>query len=820
MDANGLKFCMLARAGDWAPAGDSVQYDSASHTLRLARHRAMPDWPPDTASAEKALATVPQSIDRYGTRAFWSAGDGALLATGAAPGFERIYPAPGDPPVAGTVTDVALGYDDLLYLAAGGGITIIDPRERFRPARISAPVGFAAWRLAAHPAGGVWALDKDNHKLAQLVGSPSTIRPHPPYSVDTVRPCEENPDPPRIVVLAGAQWPGDERAVAIASSAGGRLGILLWKTGEVARLRLLTAANALGDAILLGGMRTPFSFAWNSETQVAVLLANLKEAPVYSPDDPGSPVPPDGDFYPLKNHDGGPFLHSLTAPLQYPAVEGSRGLYRLSLPSFAPSGSAENAVVCDGGSPGAVWHRLYLEAEIPDHCGVVVQLGAVDHPTDAPKQWFPHQFGGVFAPDGSTPRGAWVPRASEVPWAPPLLACDSEKNRAGLFTALIQRAGKRVRGLRGRYLKIRVELRGTGIQTPEIAALRAYASRFSYAAHYLPELYREDTFGDDAEQNAPATPADFLERMLDNFEGVLTPIEDRIADSYLLTRAGTTPPESLEWLGNWIGIAFDSAYSDDQRRTMIQSAPELFRRRGTAKGLALALDIATNGAVRRGQFVILENWRLRRTFATILGADLSDEDDPLTAGISRSGNSFVGDTLFLGDPHRKEFLALFGAALPKTRLEALAVQSFFDQLANRVTILVHQEITPQNLGLVRRVAALETPAHVAVTVEAASNEFRAGVASLLGVDTYLTPKPVPGTARVDVSYIGRGDLIGRAPALDPRLGGERQEAESPPVAQLTAPDTAEFGGSFTISGAGSNASEGHKIVNYTWTLLD
>ena len=191
----------------------------------------------------------------------------------------------------------------------------------------------------------------------------------------------------------------------------------------------------------------------------------------------------------------------------------------------------------------------------------------------------------------------------------------------------------------------------------------------------------------------------------------------------------------------------------------------------------------------------------------------------LVSGIARSGNSFVGDTLFLGDEHRKEFLALFGATLPKTRSEANAVAAFFDQLAYRVTILVHQEITPQDLGLVRRVAALETPAHVQVRVEAASNQFRAGVASLVGVDSYLVPKPAPRTARVDVSYIGRGDLIERAPALDPRLGGEDRPA-APPVAELSAPLFSEFGSKFTISGADSTPSEGHKIVQYIWTMLD
>lgn len=814
MDANGLQFCMLADEGHWSPAGDAVQYDRGSRALRLARHRDLPDWPADIPAAEAALLTVPQVIDRFDTRAFWSSGDGAVLATGAVPGNEPIFTLTGGAPV----TDLALGYDDLLYVVVGGSITIVDPRERFEPVQVPPLAGFSAWRVAANPAGGVWALDKDNLKLAVLLGSPSTIRPHPPYSPNTVRPCDENPDPPRLAALSKASWPAGERPVAIASSSDGRLGILFWKTGDLARIRLLGAGDTLGPPLLLAGARTPFSFAWNSSSQIAILVPNVKEAPVYSVDDAGSPIPPDGDFYPLKNHDGGPFLHTVSRP-QYPSANGPRVLFRLSLPAYARTGSAANALVCDSGKPGAVWHRLYLEAEIPDHCGITVWLGAASNVADQPTEWFPHQFGSVFAPDASTPRAAWVRTPSEIPWQPALLKCPAEKNRSGLFTVLIQRSGRRVRSLRGRFLKIKLDLQGSGLQTPQVAALRAYSSRFSYADHYLPELYREDVFGPDGDQRASATPADFLERMLDNFEGVLTPIEDRIADSYLLTRPATTPPEALEWLANWIGVSFDTAYTDTQRRALIGASPELFRRRGTLKGLGLALDIATSGAVRRGQIVILEHYRLRRTFATILGADLSDENDPLLAGITRSGNSFVGDTLFLGDEHRKEFLALFGDALPKSKSEARAVAAFFDQLAYRVTILVHQEINPQDLALVRRVAALETPAHVAVRVEAASNQFRAGVASLVGVDTYLAPKPGPRTARVDVSYIGRGDLIERAPSLDPRLGGE-DHPDQPPVAGLTVPPTAEFGGSFTVSGVDSKAGEGHKIVQYIWSMLD
>jgi phage tail-like protein len=379
--------------------------------------------------------------------------------------------------------------------------------------------------------------------------------------------------------------------------------------------------------------------------------------------------------------------------------------------------------------------------------------------------------------------------------------------------------------MRGRYLKVRAELQGNGLSTPEIAAVRAYGSRFSYVDKYLPELYREDSFGPDAEVIGSSTPADFLERFVDNFEGVLTPLEDRIADSYLLTDADTVPSESLDWLGNWIGLSFDTAYSDTQRRQLLKSTPELYRHRGTLLGLGLALDIATGGAVSRGQIVILENWRLRRTFATILGANLDDDTDPLLAGITRSGNSFVGDTLFIGDTGNQgeavhqEFLALFNAAVQTNQTETDTVNDFFDDFANRLTILVHQEIEPQDLGLVRRVARLETPAHVAVRIERASNSFRAAVTSLVGVDTYLAPKPTPRNARIDVSYFGGGDLIGREPALDPRLGGE-DRAGRPPTAQVSAPEQVEPGVPFALSAADSKAFEGRKIVEYIWTMLD
>jgi len=184
--------------------------------------------------------------------------------------------------------------------------------------------------------------------------------------------------------------------------------------------------------------------------------------------------------------------------------------------------------------------------------------------------------------------------------------------------------------------------------------------------------------------------------------------------------------------------------------------------------------------VRSGGIVVIEDFRLRRILATLLGVDLSEQDDPLLPGLVLSGNSIVGDTLVVGDQQRAELMALFDASVA-TASQNAAVLAFDDQLAFRTTVLVHEQLQSQDLALVRRIAQLEAPAHVQVRVVPATWPLLVGIASLLGVDTYLGPPRLPQPVQVERSVLGVCDFVIGAAVLDPRLAGMNAALAPPPA---------------------------------------
>jgi phage tail-like protein len=233
-------------------------------------------------------------------------------------------------------------------------------------------------------------------------------------------------------------------------------------------------------------------------------------------------------------------------------------------PRFQPSASFCSAAL-DGKEPDCVWHRLFLDAHIPPGAEIKIESRAANSTTTL-----------EAAPWEAEPPLYLRHKGSEIPYHRPFDQEYAQQEGVGTWETLFQNA-------RGRYLQLRVTLRGTGRTTPIVHALRAYYPRFSYLREYLPAVYGLD-----------AVSASFMERFLANAEGILSTTEGRIAQAQTMFDVDTIHAEYLEWLGSWFGVSLDAAWDERRRRLFLSHAMEMFNQRGTVPGLIRAIRLATD----------------------------------------------------------------------------------------------------------------------------------------------------------------------------------------------------------------------------------
>ena len=114
----------------------------------------------------------------------------------------------------------------------------------------------------------------------------------------------------------------------------------------------------------------------------------------------------------------------------------------------------------------------FLDACIPPDAAVVVESRAADTLSELPQLAWSTEPAPYLRDHGPE-----LPFRATVPPGP--------EGQAGTWELLFQNAV-------GRFLQLRVTLRGNGRITPRIRGVRAYYPRFSYLREYLPAAWRED----------------------------------------------------------------------------------------------------------------------------------------------------------------------------------------------------------------------------------------------------------------------------------------------------------------------------------------
>jgi phage tail-like protein len=797
MNSNGTRFLLLDGAADFRNAGRQCSWDAEQRAFTLTRQDAprMPHLAPARARELLAAAT-PCVLDDHGQIGRLS-DDGARFesapswppttwqpvlaalddAETGAPDLESLVLGPVDTP-AGRFTDLTLGGSGLVALpwsdgGAANGLTTVHLRRRWQT---HCTLTFAPRRVCVEATTGndrIWLLGET--RLGLAVGAPLPQ----PYVGRPGRfePLQANPDPLRLL------WDVDlpsHRGLLGLSADNERLYVLTEHpdgTDEAPLMQVFTRPLAAGPTEafrvhrLPAGLPLATDIAGIGDGRFLLLMpfeegdarGKLRDCPLLAlpaeDDEEDASAELVAERWPRRSEAALPagirFVRHRDGQPRTLTEDGPIRSYRLAQARFAPSGTVALSETLDSAMPDTLWDRFYLDACIPPGCRIELAVQAGDDREQLPGEWI------------AQPQPVLTPQPSELAFAPGRAPRDDHHD--GRYELLIQRGNGAVREVRGRYLRLRITMRGDGRHSPAIFALRVYYPRFSWQAHYLPDHFQqqERPLPLEGAETMPANGADLRERLLASFEGMLTPLEDRIAASEILLDPAATPTaEHLRWLAGMLGTALPRHWPEARRRRWLASQGAMQQTHGSYRGLLLALDILTDGAVARGAVIPVEHFRLRRTMATILGIDMDDRDHPLTLGTGLSGNSIVGDSLILSDDQAREFLALLAPEVAERRGEAAVVERFFDEASWRMTVILHGPAKRLE-AVVRDALPALVPATVQWAIRTSDHPFVLGLSPLLGIDTWLEAQPPPGRVVLNRTRLGRGDLLHNPVALDP-----------------------------------------------------
>ena len=213
----------------------------------------------------------------------------------------------------------------------------------------------------------------------------------------------------------------------------------------------------------------------------------------------------------------------------------------------------------DSTKQGMKWHKLILDADIPENTQIEVSYLISDQKIFYYKDELRNIDSFIL-----DKRISLANKELALPWSEP------QVNPRDML----------VHG-EGRYLWLKVRLIGSERETPVVKSIQAVFPRTSYL-RYLPAVFQEDK-----------ESSDFLERYLSLFETFLSDSERRIDRIAKWFDINAVSGEYLRWLASWLSVAYNENWPEDKLRILLHRIPELYKKRGTRDGIEEMIEIFT-----------------------------------------------------------------------------------------------------------------------------------------------------------------------------------------------------------------------------------
>jgi phage tail-like protein len=109
---------------------------------------------------------------------------------------------------------------------------------------------------------------------------------------------------------------------------------------------------------------------------------------------------------------------------------------------------------------------------------------------------------------------------------------------------------------------------------------------------FLPSIYAGPSVSPQA-RFQPYEDPPFFTRFLRGFEDAGEPVDNLLTRRERFYDLQTTPSDFLPWLSTWVSLTLDENWPELKRRRLIREAVDLYRWRGTKRGLSRYLEIYT-----------------------------------------------------------------------------------------------------------------------------------------------------------------------------------------------------------------------------------